>query len=386
MATFYTVEVMDISSAPEPSVVVPWHRRRVRPRNVVLIFFAFALLLGYRFLSVPSGYLIEAPGPAISLAQKIANPTDANFAKSRIAYTTVQFVPLSQGDYLWRHYVLGQNNFTVTEQVSSQQSVADAYMMQEAKQTAQYLSAYLALGKKGTVTSSGSQIVSVLPNSPAAKASIQAGEVITKVNGHPANSPTALIKLINTEAANGSLTLTLTQPGQAGSISTPLKADLVRSGNKWTYRIGVTISPYGTFTPPAGVPSINTDGVSGPSGGMMFTLALIDAMTPGNLPGTLSIAGTGTIDAQGRTGPIGGVQFKVQAAAAAGAQVFFVDPWDYAAAKAAAPRSLHVIEARTILDPIKWLCENAPHDASHPRSSVCQELPTIAKRYADLQS
>ena len=56
----------------------------------------------------------------------------------------------------------------------------------------------------------------------------------------------------------------------------------------------------------------------------MFSLGLYDTLTPEDLTGGRTIAGTGTIDPEGRVGPIGGIADKVIGAERAGATVFLV--------------------------------------------------------------
>jgi PDZ domain-containing protein len=64
--------------------------------------------------------------------------------------------------------------------------------------------------------------------------------------------------------------------------------------------------------------------VGGPSAGLMFALGLYDALTPADLTGGETIAGTGTIDPEGVVGPIGGIEDKVIGARRAEASVFIV--------------------------------------------------------------
>jgi PDZ domain-containing protein len=64
--------------------------------------------------------------------------------------------------------------------------------------------------------------------------------------------------------------------------------------------------------------------VGGPSGGLMFSLGLYDALTPGDLTDGRTIAGTGTITPAGEVGGIGGIADKVIGAERAGATVFLV--------------------------------------------------------------
>lgn len=67
--------------------------------------------------------------------------------------------------------------------------------------------------------------------------------------------------------------------------------------------------------------------VGGPSAGMMFSLGIIDELTPGQMTGGKHFAGTGTIDADGKVGPIGGIAQKMVGAKDAGAE-FFLAPAD----------------------------------------------------------
>ena len=68
----------------------------------------------------------------------------------------------------------------------------------------------------------------------------------------------------------------------------------------------------------------DTAHVVGPSGGLAFTLALLEALTPGDLTGDLHVAATGTIDPNGTVGAIGGLRQKVVAARASGVDLLLV--------------------------------------------------------------
>jgi Lon-like protease len=70
--------------------------------------------------------------------------------------------------------------------------------------------------------------------------------------------------------------------------------------------------------------SIESDDVGGPSAGLMWALGLYDLLTPGDLTGGRTIAGTGTIDRDGTVGPIGGILDKVVAARESGADILLV--------------------------------------------------------------
>src|SRR5699024_11445216 len=58
----------------------------------------------------------------------------------------------------------------------------------------------------------------------------------------------------------------------------------------------------------------NLQDVGGPSAGLMFSLAVVDKLTPQDLTGGAFVAGTGSIDAAGQVGAIGGITHKTRTA------------------------------------------------------------------------
>lgn len=62
--------------------------------------------------------------------------------------------------------------------------------------------------------------------------------------------------------------------------------------------------------------------VGGPSAGLMYTLGVIDELTPADETGGLTIAGTGTMESDGTVGAIGGIRQKLLGARRDGATWF----------------------------------------------------------------
>ncbi len=69
---------------------------------------------------------------------------------------------------------------------------------------------------------------------------------------------------------------------------------------------------------------VSLKNTGGPSGGLIFTLGLIDLLTPEDLLKGRNVAGTGTIEVDGTVGPIGGVTEKIIGAKRAGATLLFI--------------------------------------------------------------
>lgn len=93
--------------------------------------------------------------------------------------------------------------------------------------------------------------------------------------------------------------------------------------------------------------AINAGNVGGPSAGLMFSLAIYDKLTPGELTGGLRFAGSGTIAEDGTVGAIGGVRQKLVGAAEDGSQYFLVPAGNCAEVVGHEPNGLDVIRVET---------------------------------------
>lgn len=100
---------------------------------------------------------------------------------------------------------------------------------------------------------------------------------------------------------------------------------------------------------------IDSGVVGGPSAGMMYSLAIIEVLTNGDLTRGHVIAGTGTIDQEGKVGGIGGVRQKVVAAEAAGAEYMLVPESNYEAALTAPRSGMELVSVATVDDALTFL-------------------------------
>ncbi|OBK92842.1 signal protein PDZ [Mycobacterium asiaticum] len=94
--------------------------------------------------------------------------------------------------------------------------------------------------------------------------------------------------------------------------------------------------------------SFNLANIGGPSAGLMFSLAVVDKLTTGDLAGSTFVAGTGTISVDGKVGPIGGITHKMAAARAAGATVFLVPAKNCYEAVSQIPAGLKLVKVETL--------------------------------------
>jgi Lon-like protease len=101
--------------------------------------------------------------------------------------------------------------------------------------------------------------------------------------------------------------------------------------------------------------TIHLQDVGGPSAGLIFALAIVDKLTPGELENGQTVAGTGEIDVKGNIGLIGGISFKLVAARDAGAETFLVPAGNCAEARANAPDGLRLVKVDTLATAVRAL-------------------------------
>jgi PDZ domain-containing protein len=117
--------------------------------------------------------------------------------------------------------------------------------------------------------------------------------------------------------------------------------------------IGVLDAPWAPFSI-----EFNLANIGGPSAGLMFSLAVVDKLTTGDLSDGKFVAGTGTITGDGKVGPIGGITHKMLAAHEAGATIFLVPAENCAEALTAHEDGLELVKVDTLttaVDALKTL-------------------------------
>jgi PDZ domain-containing protein len=97
-----------------------------------------------------------------------------------------------------------------------------------------------------------------------------------------------------------------------------------------------------------------TGETGGPSGGLVFSIGLVELLTEKDLLQKRHIAGTGTITARGVVGPIGGINEKIMSAQKVGATVFFA-PVDNADEISNVPDGIKVVTVATLAQAINYL-------------------------------
>lgn len=147
---------------------------------------------------------------------------------------------------------------------------------------------------------------------------LQDGDAIDAVNGTPVVGLEEFVSLLKDTKPGEEVVVDYRRKNAPAGIA---RITLGSNPDRDHGYLGVAVrdAPWAPFTI-----DFNLANVGGPSAGLMFSLAVVDKLTTGDLNGSKSVAGTGSITPEGKIKPIGGITHKIVAARDAGATVFLV--------------------------------------------------------------
>lgn len=219
------------------------------------------------------------------------------------------------------------------------------------------------LGFEATLTGTGALVAGIVDDSPAVGL-LQAGDVIVAMNGSPVQLASEIVAEVGQLAPGDQIALGVLRPGDGGPVETDVTLTLgVNPDDEERAFIGIFVE---TADLDAQFPinvTIDSRNIGGPSAGLMYSLGIVNLLTPGDITKGHVIAGTGTIEFDGRVGPIGGVRQKVYAARDFGAEYVLVPAANYDDALTAAGDDIQVVSIEDFaaaLDFLDTLPEAAP--------------------------
>ncbi|MFE7564519.1 PDZ domain-containing protein [Kitasatospora sp. NPDC057500] len=212
-----------------------------------------------------------------------------------------------------------------------------------------------ALSQLGIPMGSELIVQSVTAGAPA-EGRLHAGDQIVAVDGTPVADADAVAKAVTRHQPGEAAVFTVVPRVKDGSAEPGVRTDIsvptVKSPDTGSAMVG--IRPGLRHTYPFRI-DIGLQDVGGPSAGLMFSLGIIDKLTPGDLTGGRFVAGTGTITDEGEVGPIGGIAMKLIAARDAGAEYFLAPAANCAEAAKNTPSGLDLVKVETLDGALKAL-------------------------------
>ncbi|MCM1370527.1 MAG: PDZ domain-containing protein [Clostridium sp.] len=147
---------------------------------------------------------------------------------------------------------------------------------------------------------------------------LKVGDEILKVENEKIQNKDDLYKILDRYSVGDKVTITVKRNNKEYNVISTLK----ELNNRAV--IGIIVSEiYEVDTNP--LLTFNYDASeTGPSGGLMLTIAIYDYLTEEDIARGRNIVGTGTINLDGTVGSIGGVKYKLKGAVKNGADIFIV--------------------------------------------------------------
>jgi Lon-like protease len=171
---------------------------------------------------------------------------------------------------------------------------------------------------------------------------LQRGDAIDAVNGKPVANLEEFTGLLKATKPGDNVVLDFRRKNAPPGVTT-VTLGTSPDRDYGFLGVGVLDAPWAPFSI-----DFNLGNIGGPSAGLMFSLAVVDKLTTGDLNDGKFVAGTGTIDSEGKVGSIGGITHKILAAREAGATIFLVPADNCDEAKTAGEDGMELVKVDSL--------------------------------------
>ncbi len=317
------------------------HRRLVAAVPVAI------LLACLHLVDLP--FYVLSPGPADDALPLIDIDGRETYAsEGRLLFTTVYAGPGNVYDVMRASVddaarVLPESFFLAPGQTDAEYDVQQRSAMDQSKLDA----AAVALAQVTRYPERhgfGAVIESVIPGTPA-YGRLFPGDLVVSAAGREIGSIDDLSEAIHQAGIGGELALQV-RPIEGGELRRVVVRPALIDGDLLIGVVPIENFPFDV--------RIESGDVGGPSAGLMWAVGIVDLLTPDDLTGGRTVAGTGDIDLDGNVGAIGGITEKLVAAERAGAELFFVPEANMEEAREA-PVDLELVSVATLDDALRSL-------------------------------
>lgn len=302
---------------------------------------------------VPLPYYIYAPGGLVDVSERFSiEDSHSSKGSFHMAYVSeysatvpIYLLALLKDDW----DITKKGEVVASNETEEESMIRNKYLLEEANQDA-VVNAFTYANKSYEITEEKLYITYI---DEKADTQLKINDQILKVDGKKVDSKENL--------------QTYLQAKEAGSVAV---FEVLRNEKKetvtgkmfrvdGTIKIGIMITSQRTLKTDPKITFEFKESESGPSGGLMMSLAIYNQLIEEDITKGRKIAGTGTIDAQGNVGQIGGIEYKIMGAEKENADIFFAPSGkNYQdAKKIAEERDYHVkvIEIKTFDDALRAL-------------------------------
>lgn len=316
------------------------------------------LVFGVLVSVVTVPYVSLGPGPTFNTLGEVDGKqvvdiegTDVYPTSGQLNMTTVSQrsdLTLGQALTLWlsgREQLVPRDLVYPPDKTREEVDEANTTDFRQSERSAEY-AALLYLGFPMAVT-----VENVNDDGPSA-GKLADGDAIEGVNGTPVATLEEFQAMLKDTKPGDTVVLDYRRKDGPAGVAT-ITLGKHPEGDQGYLGIGVLDAPWAPFSI-----DFNLANIGGPSAGLIFSLAVVDKLTTGDLNDGQFIAGTGTITGDGEVGSIGGITHKMLSAREAGASIFLVPADNCEEAKTAPQDGLELVKVDTLetaVDALKTL-------------------------------
>lgn len=265
--------------------------------------FIIGIIIGLFISLYEFPYYIESPGGVISVSSKIkidGSKSKGDFNMAYVADYKPTIFNLIRAKLNKDWDIEKKSNEKIDEEIY----IRDRLLLEEANQNAVIL-AYKKAGKDVQINKSDIYITYIYEE---AKTDIGVGDKILKVDGEMIYEKLDLLEAINNHDVGDNVSITVANNNKVYERTAEvIEVDGIKL-------VGVMLSVINDYTVEPNIEFSFSKSESGPSGGLIMSLAIYNSLIDEDITGGKKIAGTGTIDIDGNVGSIGGVTYKIKGA------------------------------------------------------------------------
>lgn len=324
--------------------------KRMIKENLGFLITFFVLLIVFT-LEFP--YYIDTPGGIIDVGDRITikgeyQPSGSfNLAYVSELKATIPTLLLAKLKKDWD--IIPKSEVVASNERVEDVTFRDQLMLKTANQNA-ILVAYREAQKQVTIKEQSFYVTYIMED---ANTTLQVQDQLLTLNEHEIKTNEDISSFLNQKKVGDTVTFEVIRNNKKTTATAVIQKEENRN------IIGILATKDQTIEMDPQIEFHFKSSESGPSGGLMMTLAIYNYLIPEDLTKGRIIVGTGTIAEDGTVGSIDGVKYKLKGAIKAGADLFFVPSGrNYDEAKQYAKEqgyTIPIIPVKTFYDALEYL-------------------------------
>lgn len=315
------------------------------------LFCILLVLIICTFIKIP--YEVNMPGGLIDLGNRVTiNGEEATIEGS----FNMAYVSVVQGNLPWVVLGLIMPDWDVVPESDTtyeNETIEDANKRSKLylEQSKDYATA-VAMDAAGIEYEASNRFNYVAFIGTEAKTTLKVGDNILSINGEDIQDINVMSKKIQDIAVGEKVEFIVERNDKE------VKATAIVYEEEGKRYVGISAITTFDINSDVEVSITSKESESGPSGGLMMTLMVYNALTKQDLTHGKKVVGTGTISLDGSVGEIGGVKYKIMGAVKEGADIFLVPSGNYEEAldvKKEKGYNIEVVSVETFQDAVDYL-------------------------------